>query len=304
MSSSRHVLLATAALLAISCGSEAPRAFSDLSTSQSRAFTVLTYNVQARPVLDRQRARRNLPKIGMLLRQFDVVGAQECFANCKLLLEAADHPSKAYFSQRKRWWSLANSGLAALGRLPLLEVRTEFYDERAELADRVASKGILLTRYALDDVLLDVYDTHMQAGHSAPAAAARRGQADQLVRFVSMNSPPEHAVIVLGDFNMGPHRPGRDWQAYEPLHYSSASDAEERTTTFRDMMQALQLSDASDSLFGPRYDHIDRILFRSPAGGHVVPVTWEDRSPDFVDEGGRRLSDGAPIAVQFSFSRS
>jgi endonuclease/exonuclease/phosphatase family metal-dependent hydrolase len=298
-----RLLAAVAVFSLVSCGSAEQDGSSALDAVGSQSFTVLTYNVQSRPVLDRQRARRNLPKIGSLLNAFDLVGTQECFASCNLLLNAADHPSKAYFGRRKHWWSFANSGLATLGRLPLVEIQTEFYDDRAEIADRVASKGILLTRYQLDGFTLDVYNTHMQAGHSAPAARARRSEAEQLVRFVARNSPPEHAVIVQGDFNMGPHRPGRPWQDYAPLHYSSAADMEARTSTLSDVMQALELRDAADALFGPRLDHIERILYRAPMNGDLVPVSWQDRSEDFLDDSRKTLSDSTPIAVQFSLTR-
>lgn len=304
MATGRWRRLAVATLFfVVSCGKSEQDGASDLGAADSQSFTVLTYNVQSRPVLDRQQARRNLPRIGSLVSAFDLVGTQECFANCSLLLNAADHPSKAYFGQRKHWWSFANSGLATLGRLPLVEIQTEFYDESAEIADRMASKGILLTRYRLGGFALDVYNTHMQAGHSAPAARARRSEAEQLVRFVARNSPPEHAVIVQGDFNMGPHRPGRLWQDYDPLHYSSAADMEARTTTFSALMQALQLRDAADTLFGPKLDHIERILYRAPTSGDLVPVTWQDRSEDFLDDKRKTLSDSTPIAVQFSLTR-
>lgn len=266
----------------------------------SGTFSLLSYNVQARPVLDHSRARKNLPVIGRKLNAFDLAGVQECFSFGERLLDQTTHPTRSYFDRRQHWWSLANSGLLSVSRFPSKEVHTMFYAAKAELPDRVASKGILLIRYEFFGRTLDVYNTHMQAGNRGQAQMARAQQAEELVQFVSKLSPPDHAVIIHGDFNMGPSRPGKAWTP--PSHYASEADMLTRTMVFSRMMKTLRLNDVSDRLFGPTLDHIDRVLFRN--GNHFVltPLSWKELDAEFRDAEGRPLSDSSPIAVRFRWS--
>lgn len=266
------------------------------------AFSLITYNIQSRPLLDADRARRNLPIIGEKLNEFDIAGVQECFSLADLLFDAADHESRYYFDKPGHWWSLANSGLASLSRFRLLAVKTHHYTNKAETADQVASKGILLTRYDIGGQIVDVYNTHMQAGHSDAAQQARQRQADELARFVEHNSPLCHAVILHGDFNMSPARPGKPWQQYQPQHYASDADMTARTAVFTALMQRLHLHDVSDELFGPIHDHIDRVLHRDSDTVALVPLSWENRGNSFLDAEGKPLSDSSPIVVRFGWT--
>src|SRR6267378_2968587 len=45
-------------------------------------FKLISYNVQARPVLDDPRAAVNLPIIGGRLAGYDIGGVEECFSQC------------------------------------------------------------------------------------------------------------------------------------------------------------------------------------------------------------------------------
>jgi endonuclease/exonuclease/phosphatase family metal-dependent hydrolase len=124
-------------------------------------------------------------------------------------------------------------------------------------------------------------------------------QADELVAFVQAHSPAGHSVMVHGDFNMSPARPGRAWQDYSPNHYASEGDMLARTAVFSGIMDQLSLADASDTLFGPTMDYIDRVLFRAGDGAEVEPLEWRDNGERFVDSAGEPLSDSAPVSVRF-----
>ena len=71
------------------------------------------------------------------------------------------------------------------------------------------------------------------------------------MEFVRSNSPPEHSVLFLGDFNMSPHRPGKAWKAYEPRRYASRGDMLARTEAFegKNEVTRQQRVDAIDALF-------------------------------------------------------
>ena len=110
----------------------------------------------------------------------------------------------------------------------------------------------------------------MEAGESPAAQIARQGQAKQVIEFVSQHSPSDHAVILMGDFNMGPFRPGKSWQSYRPNHYASEEDMKSRTAAFETMKNGLLLRDAADELHRKTDDGIERLLFRSGSRCQIV----------------------------------
>jgi endonuclease/exonuclease/phosphatase family metal-dependent hydrolase len=272
---------------------------SSASPSNVVDLSLLTYNVQARPVLDDRRARRNLPVVGELLNEFDIAGVQECFSHADLLLGATTHPTHFYFDHREHWYSLANSGLLSVARFPAREIATVHYSREWEWGDFVASKGIVLLSLDVQGHVVDVYNTHMQAGASDGAASAREVQGRELVQFVQAHSPRSHSVILHGDFNMGPARPGKAFADFSPQHYASEDDMQKRTRVFSAMAHDLELADVSDTLFGPTMDYIDRVLYRAADGDTLVPTEWRDNGSRFVDSAGAPLSDSAPVSVRF-----
>lgn len=258
-------------------------------------FLIASYNVQCRPFFDQPKEK--LPKISPLLNRFDVVLIQECFTRHDLLWGEATFPNKIYFGSRANATKAIGSGLSILSRLPVREAVMEHFRDVGELQNRPASKGILMARLLLGDLMLDVYNTHMEAGATDAAHRAQMGQARQMVELVNKSSPPEHAVIVMGDFNIGPLRPGKGWQDYTPNHYSDERDMVARTAAFEVMRDGLELKDAADIVLGSVDDGIERLLYRDGTRCRMEPLscTTDDtfRRPD-----GSRLSDGAPKVVR------
>ncbi|HYX34020.1 MAG TPA: endonuclease/exonuclease/phosphatase family protein [Oligoflexus sp.] len=233
----------------------------------SLTFSVLTYQVQSA-------TPENLQLIGSKLNDFDIAGVQGCFARCESLLEASDHPNKYYFKDRPHWWNRANSGLASVSNFPLLEVKKLYYKAQANFVDENASKGLLLLRYNVNGHILDVYNTQMQPGQGQLDFAARQFQALELVQYVAAESPANHAVVLIGDFNMGETRPT--------------------------IKAKLKLEDPAESLHGWFENQFDRVLYRSGSNTVFKPISWKDLSELFVDTEGFPLSASVPIAVQFS----
>lgn len=260
-------------------------------------FSILSYNVQSRPWLDD--AREKLPKIAPLLDPYDIVAIQECFQQHQLLWAGSDHPNKIHFGRLAHPFKLANSGLAKMSRLPVDAVVTEHYRKQGELQNRVSSKGIVLMRTHTAGWVLDIYNTHMEAGGRPEAQPARMAQALQVVDFVTRNSPPGHAVIVCGDFNMMPLRPNKRPEEYSPGHFDNLEDLRGRTAAFQVMFEGLALRDASDELFGPTRDDIERFLFRAPEGTEMTPLSLAQDTAGFRREDGSRLSDGSPYIARF-----
>lgn len=257
---------------------------------------IASYNVQARPLLDD--AKEKFQLISPLLSKYDLVLIQECFTNHNVLWSKADFPNKVYFGRLASKGKVANSGLSILTRLPLGDLETEHFRDAGEFQNRLASKGILLARLQASGIPLDVYDTHMEAGASPAAQRARLGQADQVIKFVSKHSPPDHAVILMGDFNMGPRRPGKRWKDYRPNHYSSEEDTKARTAAFEKMRVGLQLRDAADDCYGPVDDGIERLLYREGTRCKIEPLECEFDTRRFRRPDGSQLSDGSPLVAR------
>ena len=276
-------------------------------------FTVATYNVQGRPLMDDTKGK--FPEIGRRLEPFDIVGIQECFVDYDKLFEAADFPAMVYHGTLRSRFKLVGSGLANMGRFPLLVAEDMEYSyesmhftTKGEPQNRPASKGILLTRFDIGGHTLDVYNTHMEAGGSEEAAKARLQQVDELVAFVAANSPRAHSVIFMGDFNM---RPLRDHHGPE--------EEDSKFVGFQRMVNGLgeEFRDASDEIHGipgPTNDEnhdapwrrrpggaedIDRILFRAGEGVSLEPLTWHKHIEDFRGDDGDLLSDHDPVSVRF-----
>ena len=259
-------------------------------------FSVATYNVQARPWFDD--AAEKLPQIAPKLGAFDIACVQECFQRSHLLLDQAPFKNFAYFGGLMKPWKLANSGLATLTNLPMGEATMAHYRAHGEFQNRVASKGILLTRLQVGGLPLDVYNTHMEAGDRSEAQTARHAQAREVIAFVQQHSPPDRALILTGDFNMSPTRPGKVFDPNRRGHYSTEEDMKSRNAAFDTLQEGLGLRDAHDTLLGPVSDDIERFLFRDGAAARLVPL--EIRSdPSFTRSDGSALSDGAPHVARF-----
>ncbi len=271
-------------------------------------FTVATYNIQGRPLLDDTKGK--FPEIGRRSNRFDIIGFQECFVNYEYLWPTINHQVKVFDGTFRGITKPVGSGLSTTGSFPLIEEITMHFSSKGELQNRPASKGILLVRFDIGGHVVDVYNTHMEAGSSDDAEEARWLQVEELVGFVADNSPPEHSVIFLGDFNMSPLR-----------YYHSEETATSRQLAFQAMMDGLgeDFFDASDEVqgipepesageenpiwFRSGVENVDRILYRSGKGFSLIAVQWEKLREEFRDDEGNYLSDHDPISVHFLLER-
>jgi len=190
-------------------------------------------------------------------------------------------------------------GTGFLFALSGARIQNHFFQHKGEIADSVASKGILLMRCEISGEILDVYNTHMQAGNSASAQEARALQALELVDFIERNSPPGHAVVLHGDFNM---RPPRASHLSPAPHYATPEDEAAQAAVFARMQDSLRMRDVAETLNGSPGDDIDRFLYRSGTTLQITPVNLTNHDAEFRDAGGARLSDSPPISARFDLS--
>ncbi len=268
-------------------------------------FSVVTYNVQARPWFDDSNYK--FTHISPLLNPFDLVSIQECFKDYERLWDGTTHPVRIYHSRLKSPWKVVGSGLGILGRFPLEGVEAENFEIVGDRQNWPASKGLLLARFRVGGMPLDFYATHMEAGKKADAMWSRREQAEQLVRFVRRHSPPGHAVIFAGDFNM---RPVREDKGETPLEGYRAGaetlvfDAMTREQVFDAVRMELALKSAVEELAGPVYNGVDHVLYRSGDGLRLTALDYRHDDPAFYGADGKPLSDHEPLIVQFRLERA
>ena len=125
----------------------------------------------------------------------------------------AEHPVKIYHSALLHPLKIVGAGLSIMGKFPLVATDEIRYADPGEYQNWPASKGVLMARFNVNGMMLDVYTTHIAAGRSPDSMRAKHTQTEEILKFVLRTSPPENAVILLGDFNMRPSRGPEDKEA-------------------------------------------------------------------------------------------
>jgi endonuclease/exonuclease/phosphatase family metal-dependent hydrolase len=268
---------------------------------QKIVFTVATYNVQARPFLDG--AEGKFQAIAPRLNQFDIVALQECFVAHRSLWAQTTFPVRIYDGSRTDWYRLVSSGLSVLSRFRVLEVSAEKFRDPEGLRfvfraknDGLASKGILFARLDLGNGrALDLYNVHMEAGGDDASNEARRLQTKQLINYILAESPPENAVLVVGDFNMKPSAKRKTLVGQYPKDLTGLG----RSKLLDVILGELELANAGSLSGAPPPNLIDHILYRSGTTTKLKPAAWRLAKEDFLDEEGAPLSDHDPVVTTF-----
>ena len=262
------------------------------TTGDTAEFTIMTYNVQARPLFDD--SKQKFKFISPLMNAYDICAFQECFKDHHLLWEATEHPVKLYHATLKHPFKVVGSGLSILGKFPLEKTDGINFDSQGDGQNRPASKGVLMARFLVQGMPVDVYTTHIAAGKHEASMRAKFEQSDEIIRFINQTSPPENAVILLGDFNMRPSRGPEDREA---------NKNNPKVMGFDYLVKGLNLRDASDEINGPVGTEIDRILFRPGNGQTMTPLRWQHDGPEFYGPDGEPLSDHEPVIVKFKLEK-
>ena len=235
------------------------------STSQRTAkddlesINILLWNVWLLPPpLSDMIARSRANRISPLLANYDIVILNEAFSYKAQLLSQIKYPYRVSL-HRRSCFDFLDSGLIVLSAHPIIRSEMEHYRTRTWW-DRLACKGIIFCRIKLpNDEEIDVYSTHMQAGHSDGEQSSRDKQASQLSEFILRNSGEKEGrrVVLAGDMNMGPAR-NADLQGYS-VHYSSLLDAQRRVGTYETMKKIANVRD----VVSPGWEQdINRFLVR------------------------------------------
>jgi endonuclease/exonuclease/phosphatase family metal-dependent hydrolase len=252
-------------------------------------FTLLTYNVQGLPAGLTDAGippEERMPQISPLLGAYDVVGVQEDFDETlhAQLVADAPHAGQWWFSEPLDASRVYGAGLGFLSDLPADAYATAYYSRCAGVfdgaSDCLASKGFQRVSLRLGAGVVDVYNTHHEAGGGPDDDAARASQVAEVVADIA-GRPDEHAVIVMGDTNLRPSDP---------------EDAAALAT-----YASIGLVDACDAVNCTESDHIDRFLVRGGSDLALAVDAWW-RAEEFVDPSGADLSDHPAVGAQISWA--
>ena len=250
--------------------------FRDLNNVHSQEeLSVLSYNIQARPVLDA--CDQKTPLIGERLNSYDLIGLQEAFSSYDKIFQRASSLEGVAFCRRRHPLKLVNSGLAVLTRFPISDIDSEYFEEEGALENCLGSKGVLMARIRVNGCDLDFYTTHLAAGEGQKLLPSKRLQLEQIISFIRKHSPKKRAVILSGDFNLRLE----DLGALEVLGLVNT---------------AVELNLQKDSF-------IDHIFYRSGKDLLLKPISRQVLRQGFDSPEGTPLSDHHPLLVQFEVKR-
>ncbi|MCB9679262.1 MAG: endonuclease/exonuclease/phosphatase family protein [Alphaproteobacteria bacterium] len=249
---------------------------------------LLTYNVQGLPDPLTESDRLNVDRmnaIAPLLDAFDIVGLQEDFdaSNHALLTDPASHDVKEWFSAPVDESRAYGAGLALLSRAAEVGYVETHYAQCNGVfdgaSDCLASKGFQRLSVQLGAHVVDLINTHHEAGGGPEDDAARRSQVLEVIAAIDAN--PDHAVIFMGDTNLRPSDPE---DVDELALYADAG-----------------LRDACVELDCAEPDHIDRFLIRDAPGIALSVDDWRNEDPTFRFPEGDPMSDHPPISITLSW---
>ncbi|HCP45482.1 MAG TPA: hypothetical protein DIU15_05545 [Deltaproteobacteria bacterium] len=254
----------------------------------SGAFTALSYNVHGLPsAITGDDTTGRMEQIAPLLPGFEVLGIQEDFMEVNHAILEADlpGPTSHWFSEPLDSSRVFGSGLSLFATFEDTAHRHEHYTTcngtLDAASDCMASKGFQAIRLSLaEDVEVDVYNTHLEAGGSDEDNAAREAQIEQLIDSLHGWSAGR-AIVFLGDFNLRPSEP-EDAPLLDRLLDDGA------------------LRDSCDEVGCDEPDHIDRVLLRSGAGVELEALAWAVQM-QFVDDDGLDLSDHPAVSAEIGW---
>lgn len=180
----------------------------------SVSMWLLTYNVCGlHDIITAERglasAEKRMPYIGWKIREkYDIVGLQEMFIPERSGLE---DKMKAFFvvhgtdSQDPR---APGSGIYDFSRWPIKKALFEKWN-MLDSYDELSHKGFVgMTTYVRDDLVVDIYNLHAQAGNQENRKDNYRQLYDAMKTMSIGSGRP---IIVMGDFNCSVGEEECDW---------------------------------------------------------------------------------------------
>lgn len=267
-------------------------------------LTLLSYNIQSRPILDNSLKKAKL--IGPKLHGYEFCGIMESWIYSQELADYTNYTNKIISTKKRHWYTLLGCGLVTLSNFTLVDQHVHIYTYAANPQDLVASKGFMMTRWLLSPgVYLTTILTHMQADFTnclMDGSKASMDQAIELVSYINSYVPKTDGLVFYGDQNIGPART-YDYKEYHDAGYLSNEDVNRRSAIYNYIVNSLNLVDVWDQLYvAPNnYDGFDRFFYRASSSVNIVANIIK-RNNTFVDDNGEPLSDSMPVEINITIN--
>jgi endonuclease/exonuclease/phosphatase family metal-dependent hydrolase len=266
-------------------------------TANGGSFTILSYNVAGLPdVLSSSNPQANTPRIGQLIRDYDIVHVQEDFNYHAALYANDNHPFRTPTSGGVPF----GDGLNTLSRFPYTDFKRIKWNS-CNGTDCLTPKGFTFSRIRIDEGLyVDFYNAHPNAGTTDADLAARRSNITQLSQYILQNSTG-NAVVVMGDFNCRYTRSGDNIR--ELIQNNGMTDAWIKLIRNDNYppIGAPAITCQFPNLTNP-CEVVDKIFFRSNKLINFTPSNYSVDDPDFVTPSGESLSDHYPLTTTLTWS--
>lgn len=142
---------------------------------------------------------------------FDIIAFQECFTTFRKRQIARCALNQGYkyytFGPESNWLKgkFVESGLLLISKYPIIYTNLLEFDDGSNV-DQFAAKGALYAQIQVNDSILHLFSTHLQASYgnlepNDPSVIARQKQVIQLRDWIHETNP-KGTVILLGDFNV------------------------------------------------------------------------------------------------------
>ena len=181
----------------------------------SQDLNILTYNIHGlNPIIAGDDPYNRIPIILSKITEYDIIFFQENWIydnnSFSSMLESynvfTSSDSKFFWPMNK----LINSNGAGLSlaiskSIDLIDYSEYLFEScsgwLSKDNDCLASKGFQHLRVRIDGQILDLYNTHFDAGRSKSDKNARLSQLNQLQKYIKINSA-NYPVIIAGDLNI------------------------------------------------------------------------------------------------------
>ena len=255
----------------------------------SQDLNLLTYNIHGlNPIIAGDDPYNRIPIILSKITEYDIIFFQENWIydnnSFSSMMESYNVFSTSY---SKFFWpinKLINSNGAGLSlaiskSIDLIDSSEHLFEYcsgwLSKDNDCLASKGFQHLRVRIDGQILDLYNTHFDAGRSESDKNARLSQLNQLQKYIKVNSA-NYPVIIAGDLNI----------LYESIEYKIIDSFI--------IDNKFALADWSSDLSKSKFGKLDYILYKS---SNETNINFEKCK---VDSNLRGLNDHPAIQAVFN----
>lgn len=261
-------------------------AFAEENTSNK--LTIISSNVAGLPIPSKfDKDGKVVPKTQKIMGEMlnnsgiDIICVQEDFQYHAILAkQMTNYPYQTYTSGGVP----VGDGLNIFSKYPIYNIERvewEAYNGILDAAnDGLTPKGFLKCTVDFNGVLVDVYDTHLDANGSLADCAAKKAQLEQLKAYINENSK-DMPVVITGDMNIAMHC---DINAeFYPVMIENGGFKDAWSEYCNDGVYfterlSSEVNAEYEAKFGGNYwgrwDSVERVVYRSSSNVELTPTDF------------------------------